>query len=177
VDLNIIGVYMFKDISEFPGYQISDSGEIFSTKTKRIIIQAFDKDGYVRTSLYRNGKRINVKAHRLVAIAFIPNPENKPIINHKDGDKTNNNVENLEWCTQSENVLHSFRVLGNTGLLGSLSPLSKSVVQIDGFGVIISRFNSIREAGRYTNIVKSTISKYCRGVGNIAGGYHWAYAI
>jgi hypothetical protein len=68
--------------------------------------------GYLNMSLYKGGKEVRAFVHRLVAEAFIPNPESKPCINHKDGNRSNNAVENLEWCTQSENIRHSFDTLG-----------------------------------------------------------------
>lgn len=174
---SVIGGLVFKDIDGFAGYKISDTGEIFSTKTNKIISQSFDKDGYFRTAIYKDGKRVNVKTHRLVATSFISNPENKPLINHKDGDKTNNNVDNLEWCTQSENMLHSFRVLGNMGLLGDASPLSRKIVQISNDGIIVNTFGSIREAERVTKIVRSTISKCCKDPSKTAGGFRWTFAV
>lgn len=70
------------------------------------------KDGYMSIGLIKNGKSTQHRVHRIVACAFIPNPENKPFINHKDGNRTNNNVDNLEWCTQKENAYHSIHTLG-----------------------------------------------------------------
>lgn len=95
---------IWKDIEGYEGkYQVSNTGEVKSLnyrgsgKTK-LLRQTADKDGYKCVIFCKNGKVKGYKVHRLVAIAFIPNPNSLPIINHKDEDKTNNCVDNLEWC-------------------------------------------------------------------------------
>lgn len=103
----------FKEIPDYPGYRISDAGNVFSMKLKRSLNSPINKDGYCRIGLWKD---LNVKkffVHRLVAIAFIPNLENKPVVNHKDGNKTNNHISNLEWVTIKENNKHSVEVLGH----------------------------------------------------------------
>lgn len=97
-------------------YEIDSLGNVYSIRTtssrrKGIIKQQDNGSGYKRVNLFDiNGKARKHYVHRLVAKAFIPNPENKPNINHKDCNVKNNSVENLEWCTQSENVLHAVRL-------------------------------------------------------------------
>lgn len=103
---------VWKDIKGYEGlYQISDYGRIKSfyrtTTHTRILKERTHRDGYLYVGLYKNGKTTTAKSHRLVALYFIPNPENKPQVNHKDGNKLNNNVENLEWCTAAENARHA----------------------------------------------------------------------
>lgn len=94
----------------FPGYFITESGQVFSAKRIPIIeLKQKINKGYVYVYLCTKSKHTTLKVHRLVAMAFIPNPENKKEVNHKDGDKLNNNVSNLEWCTRSENNLHAYR--------------------------------------------------------------------
>lgn len=113
---------IWKDIEGYEGfYQVSNFGTIkslsryikFGNKTRysneRILKFHKDKDGYKKVILQKSGKAQNYLIHRLVAQAFIPNPDNKPQINHKDGDKQNNKVDNLEWCTPSENMIHAFK--------------------------------------------------------------------
>ena len=101
-------------IKRFPEYYISKLGEVYSRKYNRSFRKLKPKihnRGYLVINLWLNRKQHTVSIHRLVAESFIPNPTNKPQVNHKNGDKTDNRVENLEWCSQSENMLHSYRVL------------------------------------------------------------------
>ena len=93
-------------LKEFPDYVFYENGEIFNKKLNRFLKQCNDKDGYKLVSLY--GKTFRV--HRLIAKAFIPNVENKAVVNHLNGIKYDNSVENLEWCTNSENDLHAFKM-------------------------------------------------------------------
>jgi hypothetical protein len=105
----------WKQIPKFPNYEASDEGHIRhvgATEPKK----QKEKGGYFDVSLYvGKSKKVQQRAHRLVAMAWIPNPENKPEINHLDGDKKNNNINNLEWCTRKENQAHAKR----NGLLKS----------------------------------------------------------
>lgn len=119
---------VWKDISGYEGYyQISNFGQIRSVpryithKTKgggfvnqyfkgKILKPTTTRNGYKMIVLSKDGKFKYQTIHRLVATAFIPNPENKPTVNHKDGDKSNNHVDNLEWCTSSENNSHAYRI-------------------------------------------------------------------
>lgn len=103
---------IWKDIEEYEGiYQVSNLGKVKSFKrgSERMLKPCRDRRGYLIVDLYKNGKHKNNKIHRLVAQAFIPNPENKSEINHIDEDKTNNNVDNLEWSTRKENLNHGTR--------------------------------------------------------------------
>ena len=96
---------------EIPGtngeYKISNYGKVMTTKTGRILSPAIDERGYERVCLFKMDRSHRYKVHRLVAITFIPNPDNKEQVNHKDGNKRNNSVDNLEWVTNEENMHHS----------------------------------------------------------------------
>lgn len=94
-------------------YTIFEGGNIQNNKTCKFILSNIGKSGYKHVCLFKKGKRKTFDIHRLLAIAFIPNIENKPYVNHKDGDKLNNNLSNLEWYTAKENVIH----VNKTGLI------------------------------------------------------------
>ena len=113
---------MWKDVKGFEGlYQISDDGRVKSLPrkvngpynsirlTKERQLKPWEASGYLRVTLIKDGKEYYPSIHRMVAEAFIPNLADKDCVNHKDGDKKNNNVSNLEWCSQSENLRHAFR--------------------------------------------------------------------
>lgn len=87
-------------------YEVSPDGHIRNKTTKRVLREFVGKDGYLRTQLHRKTTLI----HRIVATAFIPNPNNLPEVNHKDGNKQNNSVSNLEWVTRSENQTHAYKL-------------------------------------------------------------------
>ena len=93
-------------------YLVSDTGCVMSLKNhgKRLLKPRPSIDGYLRYSLRINGKAVEVKAHRLVAIHFIPNTEHKETVNHKDGNKKNNHVENLEWANRNEQMIHAYKM-------------------------------------------------------------------
>ena len=102
---------IWKDIPGYEGlYQASNLGRIKKIwKTKESIMKpALQKEGYLRLGLFKNGKRKSYQLHRLIALCFVENKENKKYVNHKDGNKQNNNADNLEWVTASENLKHAY---------------------------------------------------------------------
>lgn len=170
-----------KQIKDFPNYYVSEQGDVYSrnyNKTGRIkkLINQKQKNGYMAVVL--NNKRLLI--HRLVAEAFIPNPDNKPCVNHKNGIKTDNRVENLEWVTSSENNLHAYKILGRRpprlDKKGKKCPFAKIVLQIKD-GKILRRFFGAREAERETGIWATEITNCCNNKRNYksAGGYQWKY--
>lgn len=102
-----------KEIKNYPGYFVSKNGEVWSSFKKKYLKQHECFYGYKSVSIKVNKKTKILKIHRLIAIHFIPNPENKPCVNHIDGNKINNSIDNLEWCTYKENSKHAWQ----TGLI------------------------------------------------------------
>ena len=115
----------FKQIKGYENYLVSDRGRVYSEKNKKFLKPQKNRCGYLTVTLYKNGISKICTKHRLVALAFIPNPDKKPQVNHIDGIKTNNHVENLEWCTNSENKLHSNKLGLETNLKGEEHPNNK----------------------------------------------------
>lgn len=170
---------IWKDIQGYEGlYQVSNLGRI---KSIPHLIKA-NKDGgkritegkilsqnkgwhnYMWVALCKEGKTKTFSVHRLVAIAFIKNLNNYPAVNHKDGNKSNNNESNLEWVSNSENQLHASK--------NGLFKRTKRVKCIET-GII---YFSSGEAQRQLQINGRTIRNVCSGVGETAGGFHWEYA-
>src|ERR1700760_3804384 len=114
-------------------HSISSHGVVMAKKSGRILKQTISNSGYYRCTVCFMGRIKNISVHRLVALSFIPNPENKPTVNHIDGVKINNKAENLEWATWSENTCHAIRLFGlvphNIGIINSTNP--KAVLQIN----------------------------------------------
>lgn len=163
-------------------YSISDDGVIrslsrecigdngfFYTKKEKILKQSDSGKGYRRVCLHQNGVRKSAYVHRLVAEAFIPNPSNLPCVNHKDENKTNNHVSNLEWCTVSYNRNYG------TAPVRIIRKLSRKVVMKKD-GEEIATFRSALEAERLTGIENRYIGLCCKGKKDAAGGYEWEYA-
>ena len=148
-------------------YEVSSLGKVRNKKTKNILSGTVNNKGYIRYDLSINGKRKAKSGHRLVAEAFIAKVNGKTIINHKDGNKTNNNVDNLEWCNNKENSVHAFVKLGN-------EPVNKKAVRCIETGV---EYKSCREAARATGISNSLINRCCNKRRRSACGTHWELVV
>ena len=180
----------WKDIKGYEGfYQVSDCGNVRSLERdvyysngavhhlkEKILVPNLDRGGYQNVGLYKNGEIKKMRVHRLVAEAFLPNPENEPQINHKDEVKINNSVENLEWCTASYNInfgTRNVRMIQNrrSYKLGD-SPSAKAVFCVE----LNKTFDCAKRAGEELGIDSSAIGKACKGKLKTTGGFHWRYA-
>lgn len=122
---------MFKTLTYFPNYEINELGIIRSCKNKKIKSQYVGSTGYYMVTFSINNKSKPVRVHRLLALEFILNPDNKPCVNHKDGNKLNNSLDNLEWVTHPENMKHAFKtgLVDNTGEKNGMSKLTEEQVK------------------------------------------------
>lgn len=152
-----------KEIPIAPDYFINESGELFSNKTGRLKpIKPYVEDaGYGRVALRISGKYITKRLHQLVAITFLPNPDNLPQVNHIDCNKANNSVENLEWCTAKQNINHAFdnglvsRKRGSEShMYGSRNRYSKKVKNIYTGKI----YDTISEAAKDIGIPRTTLN-------------------
>jgi hypothetical protein len=153
------------------------NGSIKPVKEKIIKPYAIKK-GYLVVSLYKEGKREKYLVHRLVAEAFIPNPDNLPFINHKNEIKTDNRAtENLEWCDSKYNMNYGTRNQRASKKMTNHPKLSKPVLQYDLEGNFIKEWYSVREVERKTGFNQSCISACCRNTNHYrtAYGYIWKY--
>lgn len=165
---------IWKDIPNYKGlYQASNDGRIrsFYKKEPKELKQRLSNAGYFRVQLFKNKKGKWISVHRLIGITFLDNPENKPEINHKDENKYNNCVENLEWCTRKENnnygtrlerfkknMNYSKRKINNEN---QIKKCSKPIYQYLKNGTFIQSWNSISECSRVTGLNISSISSVC----------------
>jgi hypothetical protein len=144
---------MRREIKDFKGYFIYDDGRVWSDISGRFL-KVSDSRGYFRVKLISD-KRYHKLLHRLIAEAFIPNPEGKPQVNHINGVKTDNRIENLEWATASENTQHAY----DTGLANRDSSKVKIINTLTG-----QVYESIKEAAAATGINRNTLAGYLTGV-------------
>ncbi|UUW40520.1 homing endonuclease [Enterococcus phage vB_Efm_LG62] len=166
---------LWKDIKGYEGlYQVSNLGRVKRLKgkyisTERILKPTKHTTGYLRVKLCKNNVRFNKKIHRLVAEAFIPNPENKPQVNHIDEDKTNNIISNLEWMTAKENInhgTHNERVSKTMGI---------PIIAINCITGESKEFHGITECARQLGLQHQHISAVLKGRYKQTGGYTFKY--
>lgn len=185
---------IWKDVVGYEGlYQVSNLGNVRSlnrivkdlTRERyqnikgKLMKKFLSKHGYLYVDLRNHNKKQHY-IHRLVAEAFIPNPENKLQVNHIDGNKQNNCVSNLEWCTESENRTHAFKTglqkSPMKGLIGKNNPLSRKVNQYDLNGTLIKQWDSMSEIEKKLGIHSGKISCCCNKKYKTSSGYIWRFA-
>ena len=157
---------LWKDIKGYEGlYQVSNLGRVYSLTSKKVIKPHYNNSGYLKIDLYKDGNGKRFLVHRLVAETYLPNPNNYPQVNHKDENKTNNCVSNLEFCDRKYNIRYG------TGHDRAAEKVKKAVFCIE----LNKVFKSITEASEVMGICLQCISSCCRGKNKTAGGYRWRY--
>jgi len=171
----------WKDVVGFEGlYQVSNLGKVKTIPSKKRYrpSQSGDRSfqihfGYCVINLFKDNKSHYKRVHRLVAEAFIPNPNKKPCVNHINGIKTDNRIENLEWCTHSENEIHSYNILGKN--LKGIKKSFKNGVNVKCKKVLCVEkniiFNSIKDAANGLNLQRANITAQIKGKINHTGGF------
>lgn len=148
-------------------YLVSSHGRIKSIRSNKIMRPLRTTTGYHQIQLRINGITIQRRIHRIVAQCFLENPENKPEVNHKDGNRVNNCLSNLEWCTKSENSKHAYD--------SGLNPNIKPVLCLDRNGSVLKKYRSARDAEK-DGYLNQLIAKCCLGHRKYHKGKSWKYA-
>ena len=187
---------IWKDIKGYEGlYQVSSLGNVRSLDTMinckgaknidkhlrkgKVLKKYIGTSGYYTINLSKNSKIKVYRVHRLIANAFIPNINNLPLINHKDGNKLNNNINNLEWCTYAYNNKEAYRiglkVGAEKGKYGKYSKFSKPLLQYSVNGELIKEWENAEQVKRELGYCPENIRNVCNGRRKIANGYIWKY--
>jgi len=177
---------VWKDVVGYEGrYQISNAGALKSLSYhghKRVKIRKpVCRKGYMVFQVHNEHGRKNIFAHRLVALHFIPNPHNKPFVNHIDGNKANNHYTNLEWCTQSENAQHAYAIglinpYNANRILATRAAIIKAVDQYAIYGNFIMKHSSVTEAAENTKVSGNSISACCLGNNQTSGRFVFRFS-
>lgn len=187
---------MWKPLPGYEGYyQISNQGNVWSDRSCRLVKLKKTKAGYLRFSPSVKGKRQECLVHRMVALAFIPNPDWKSTVNHINEDKQDNRVGNLEWATMAEQNVHGTRIaravahtdwknrgINYAGVAAKHDyhemnkKQMKPVLQLDKHGFLIAHFDGVAVAARKTGVSAGHLCSCLKGERRTCGGYVWKYA-
>lgn len=166
-------------MSKIADYVITKEGEIISNRQKkpRALKPQENGNGYLKVFLRTGGKTYQKYVHRLVAEAYLPNPNELPTVNHKNGIKNDNRACNLEWASYSEQTIHMYRVLGrkhpSTGKKGSKGFAAKEVYKLSLDGEVLQVFGSLVDAAESIGVGVPTLSSACSGRQKTSGGFVW----
>lgn len=178
-----MGERVMKQIPNYPHYKASTDGRIWSDYSNKFLVSSRVSGGYTSVELFENGSSKRITVHRLIALTFLPNPNNLPCINHKNEIRDDNHVSNLEWCTHKYNSNYGnckAKIKANR----KLSPEKLRKVQLAGIKAVSRQvknvstgeeFQSVISASRKYKVNAAHISEVCKGKRKSAGGYKWEY--
>ena len=159
----------WREVKEYSNYEVNQLGEIRHKKRQKILKPRDNNGGYQYVNFKINGKNTNFAVHRIVANAFIPNPNGYTEVNHKDYNKKNNCVDNLEWVSSSQNKQHSYLKQENKKSRG------KAVNQYTKEGIFLKTFDSVSEAAKELGCCVAAISNCCLGRTKTSQGFRWSF--
>ena len=159
----------WREVKEYSNYEVNQLGEIRHKKRQKILKPRDNNGGYQYVNFKINGKNTNFAVHRIVANAFIPNPNGYTEVNHKDYNKKNNCVDNLEWVSSSQNKQHSYLKQENKKTRG------KAVNQYTKEGIFLKTFDSVSDAAKELGCCVAAISNCCLGRTKTSQGFRWSF--
>ena len=170
-----------KRIKDFENYYIYSDGRVQNCNTNHFLKYTTDKNGYLKVRLYKDKHQHTLLVHRLVALAFLPNPDNYSQVNHKDENKHNNDISNLEWCSAKYNANYGTRNERTREKLKQNAVLPDNRIKVNMYtldGIFVRQFDSLKEAKIFLNkpITEAHISQCCNGIRKTAYGYKWIKA-
>jgi len=156
-----------KEIKNYENYIVSKDGRVYNIITNKKLKPTPDTRGYLQVKIYKNGKGLTKKIHRIVAEAYLPNPENKPQINHIDGIKINNQLSNLEWISCTDNMIHSWKI----GLRNHCRKVASKIVIDMGTGIF---YDSAKDLSKLLNMRYQTLIHYLNNPEKNKTNYRYA---